>query len=752
MMNLEKKNNLLTTHVAQILGLTLLVACHKSQLIVNQNRRVLQKLPNIPLGGFTYEENDPYYDDDFLSFYALPQPKSNYSESDREQSFEFLVDMNPDFNFSTFEFSKFEIEKDEKTGELPEQGYDWRLDFKVNPELSGYFHMFDPYNLLNSSSYDPYKDQNHVAYDPTKTFNNAIPEGPDGQKKSGGAGKRGGTRNEGDIVEQSQNTPRILLRKSTILNEKSRIRLLQIKNRTSFHYNDSDQIIPEPNSQNLKPKSIFESLNNAIEDNSNKYFEYSTPTLEGKILKVKINFSYMDTNFKSIMKVIAKDTKNYPYFLSKDKKYAYAYFPMRGQRITYDLLSENSKSDKASEYSSFIIRVILRSAGLIFHTQCSNLLKIVNLFTIFKFIDMKLPSNINAFMYKFKHRVLAFMPKLYTIKESAVECEPYRKFKVHNYSCSVFNNVNQIIFFFFLMIIFKLIIFLPMILLPKGSIQRRLKYVNRLWGTYTFFQFLSAFTVDLTIPAWIDIKSTIGDDNGQFYGKMFAIFVVSLIGYSSIFFFVKKVSILQNDKAQLSWLYIKFDSRMKGISSGILINELAAFRDLIITTLFVYFHDKPHRQILSMILLVAPLLVFRIVTFPKKNFAENILMIFLEAVVVIIAFLYLAIESLNILEGSSSIPVFVTLFAIFVITAIVGTIVAIIFDVFIFFWMIKEGKESTFRGILSIGGFIKAANDGLKEDKIKRANKNRKFMVSQDIQNFILRNNGRTKIELVDGS
>lgn len=141
----------------------------------------------------------------------------------------------------------------------------------------------------------------------------------------------------------------------------------------------------------------------------------------------------------------------------------------------------------------------------------------------------------------------------------------------------------------------KLLIFLPSKFLPTGRIRRSLLSLNRLWGSYTFFLFLSAFNLNISIPAWLDLHHTIEDDNGQYFGKMLCILVTSLIGFSAIFFLKKKLSIIQNDKAELSWLYIKKEFRRNAYRYSIIINEICTIRDFLISWLWVLFHNLPHR-------------------------------------------------------------------------------------------------------------------------------------------------------------
>lgn len=64
--------------------------------------------------------------------------------------------MNTRFNLSTLNIKTFFADPDPETGELPELGYNWKNDPKVNPEMEGYVPFYDPFNLETHPFYDPY--------------------------------------------------------------------------------------------------------------------------------------------------------------------------------------------------------------------------------------------------------------------------------------------------------------------------------------------------------------------------------------------------------------------------------------------------------------------------------------------------------------------------------------------------------------------------------------------------------------------
>lgn len=101
-----------------------------------------------------------------------------------------------------------------------------------------------------------------------------------------------------------------------------------------------------------------------------------------------------------------------------------------------------------------------------------------------------------------------------------------------------------------------------------------------------------------------------------------------------------------------------------------------------------------------------PVLIFRILTFPKKNIVENIMMIVSEFLIICISIVYFLIEDFGIFEEDSSRDIFVALFAIFIITVVSGTILAILFNILLYILEVRRQGISNFKGILKVGKLI----------------------------------------------
>lgn len=77
----------------------------------------------------------------------------------------------------------------------------------------------------------------------------------------------------------------------------------------------------------------------------------------------------------------------------------------------------------------------------------------------------------------------------------------------------VTNNIGDTLVVLAVMVFLKIFVFLPVKFLPRGKIKKYFILINELYGVWTFYLFISAFTQRLILTSLVDARHTIGDQN-----------------------------------------------------------------------------------------------------------------------------------------------------------------------------------------------------------------------------------------------
>lgn len=413
-------------------------------------------------------------------------------------------------------------------------------------------------------------------------------------------------------------------------------------------------------------------------DNTNGYFKASKPFINGKSIQVKIDFSFMDADFNSEQQLKLIDEFKELNLLNKAKTKEFWDFPIIFPKVSYSLLGNNSSQKTKGNIISFMYRWSFRIIAPFFQIAGHNILKTGNFISMFKFFNIKQSSRINALNIRMRIDALGFLPKYYKIDEKKVGCTPKRKFDLHSYSCLIFNNISHLYLALFILIIIKFLIYIPLVMMKQGKVKQILIKINQFFGVMTFFYFISAFEVDFLIASIIDATHTIGDQNGQLFGKMTSIATMTLVGYSIIKLSTKSTDILYNKDTEAKWLYIKNDVRPNVFKVGFYIAEITAIRDFVSVVSIIYLYDRPILQALIPFIAVLICFIVRCVTFPKVNILENIVAILTEFLLAIILLQYVIQVQFDFFGFDFFADIIITEIVIVALVSIFGELLAII--------------------------------------------------------------------------
>lgn len=433
-------------------------------------------------------------------------------------------------------------------------------------------------------------------------------------------------------------------------------------------------------------KSILSAKDGVVIDNENIYLQNKKPYIEGKSLKIKLDFSFMDSDYDTQMQLLQKNISKPVIFKSKNETRVFKNYPIIYPKMQFSLMGSHSGQKTKGNIVAFMYRWTFRITAPFFQIAAHNILKAGSLVSMIRFINIKQSSRINAFTLRLRINALGFLPKFYKFNESEVDCTPQRKFHIHNYSCMITNNISHIFVAMLILLILKVIIFIPYFLLREGKAKYVFKKMNEFFGVMTFFYFISAFENELLLGSLIDGHNTVADQWGQLFGKMIGIATISLVFYVIIKLGTKSTDIMINAVVEKEWLYIKKDIR-KDITAfstpGYYIAEITAIRDIIVVFSFVFLYNNPANKLLISLVAVLVCLIVRCVTFPKVNYIENVVGIITEALISILFFQYWIQVKYDLFGADFFADIVITEAVLIAIVSIFGEIISIIYELVI---------------------------------------------------------------------
>lgn len=399
--------------------------------------------------------------------------------------------------------------------------------------------------------------------------------------------------------------------------------------------------------------------------------------IQNSLQEAEFSLQPNNNNNNSVSQYLLADNNNINSFFEQ--------FPLTINISIY--IDQNAENlNQASSISSQGSSVL--TGGVLVSNPASaiTMMRLLQSFEFFTYINVDTPQIVITFLRTFNFNIFKAIPSLLgdiSINEDPYQCQLHPKLMELEVSCLGVNGSGFLYLYIFIFYIFKLILFLPLLVLEKlnkkkiiptedsgeqkpSGFLRFMRKINSKFNMVFYISFIRSLEIDLFFGSWLSPQSikklTLWSISSFFILLFFAFhnffYCYFLLKYLVLFQVPKSQKVIGKEE-QIQFrnnnriMIGVFEDQIKESSTyGVLVLLAYSLRDMLIPMSLIYLVDYPLAQILAMIVFHSTIFAIIAGTLPYKTLAENIAELFNISIMIILTLIYLTLYFLtNILDS-----------------------------------------------------------------------------------------------------